>query len=103
MTPSEFLAWEATQTERYEFIDGTVVERNTAPFPTEALMGEAAPRVAMTESEFLLWEAQQTERHEFVDGQVYAMAGAEDRHVTVALKLPLRCGSTCAAHRVGRT
>jgi Uma2 family endonuclease len=37
----------------------------------------------MTAEEFLAWEAGQTGRHDFVDGEVYAMAGAEDRHVTV--------------------
>jgi Uma2 family endonuclease len=38
----------------------------------------------MTSEEFLAWEAGQVERHEFVDGEVFAMAGAEDRHVTVS-------------------
>jgi Uma2 family endonuclease len=36
----------------------------------------------MTAEEFLAWEAGQAERHDFVDGEVFAMAGAEDRHVT---------------------
>ncbi|MDR0479664.1 MAG: Uma2 family endonuclease [Burkholderiaceae bacterium] len=38
----------------------------------------------MTAEEFLAWEAGQIERHDFVDGEVFAMAGAEERHVTVA-------------------
>ncbi|MDR2990505.1 MAG: Uma2 family endonuclease [Burkholderiaceae bacterium] len=38
----------------------------------------------MTPEEFLAWEAGQAERHDFVDGEVFAMAGAEDRHVTAA-------------------
>lgn len=38
----------------------------------------------MTAAEFLAWEAGQATRHEFVGGEVFAMAGAEDRHVTVA-------------------
>jgi len=46
-------------------------------------MGYAARKAAMTAEEFLAWEAVQTERHDFVDGVPYAMAGAEDRHVTV--------------------
>lgn len=37
----------------------------------------------MTTSDYLAWEAEQTERHEFVGGETFAMAGAEDRHVTV--------------------
>ena len=34
--------------------------------------------------DYLAWEPAQLDRHEFVDGDVFAMAGAEDRHVTVA-------------------
>ena len=37
----------------------------------------------MTAADYLAWEAEQTERHEFVGGETFAMAGAEDRHVTV--------------------
>ena len=37
----------------------------------------------MTGAEYLAWETAQTERHEFVNGEVFAMSGAEDRHVTV--------------------
>lgn len=50
--------------------------------------------------DYLAWEATQAERHEFVDGEVFAMAGAEDRHVTVtgnlymALRQHLR-GTPC--------
>ena len=50
-------------------------------------MGHAAQKPVFTAAEYLAWEAGQTERHEFVDGEVFAMAGAEDRHVTVALNL----------------
>ncbi len=46
-------------------------------------MGLPARHTAMTADEFLAWEATQTERHDFVNGEVFAMAGAEDRHVTV--------------------
>jgi Uma2 family endonuclease len=38
----------------------------------------------LTAEEFIAWENGQSERHEFVNGEVFAMAGAEDRHVTVA-------------------
>jgi Uma2 family endonuclease len=51
----------------------------------ENAMGYAARQATMTADEFLIWEAEQTERHDFVDGEVYAMAGAEDRHVTVSM------------------
>lgn len=38
----------------------------------------------MTVEQFLEWEADEGVRHQFVDGEVFLMAGAEDRHVTVA-------------------
>lgn len=47
-------------------------------------MGLPARQAAMTPSDFLAWEAGQGQRHEFFDGEVFAMAGAEDRHVTVS-------------------
>lgn len=43
------------------------------------------PGTIFSAAEYLVWEAAQTERHEFYDGEVFAMAGAEDRHVTVAM------------------
>lgn len=55
---------------------------------------------AMASAEYLVWEAVQSERHEFVNGEVFAMSGAEDRHVTVtgnlymALRQHLR-GTPC--------
>ncbi len=52
-------------------------------------MGHAASRHTMSASEFLTWDATVTERHEFVAGEVFAMAGAEDRHVTVALNVAM--------------
>ncbi len=42
-----------------------------------------------TAADYLAWEATQPERHEFVDGEVFAMAGAEDRHVTVCLNVAM--------------
>lgn len=52
-------------------------------------MGHALPRPTMSASDFLAWDATLTERHEFVDGEVFAMAGAEDRHVTIALNVAM--------------
>jgi len=46
-------------------------------------MGHAAHHPIFTATDYLAWEAEQVERHEFLDGEVFAMAGAEDRHVTV--------------------
>jgi Uma2 family endonuclease len=47
-------------------------------------MGQAPTREMLGIDDFLAWDAQQSERSELVGGVVYAMAGAEDRHVTVA-------------------
>ena len=47
-------------------------------------MGHAAANTPMTARDFLAWDAREALRHEFVHGDVYAMAGAEERHVMVA-------------------
>lgn len=47
-------------------------------------MGQAAEKTKFTAADYLAWEPAQAERHEYLDGDVFAMAGAEDRHVTVA-------------------
>jgi len=39
--------------------------------------------------DFLLWEQAQPERHEFVDGDIFAMSGAEERHVTTTLNVAM--------------
>ncbi|MDR0274881.1 MAG: Uma2 family endonuclease, partial [Burkholderiaceae bacterium] len=66
-------------------------------------MGYAARQAAMTVEEFLAWEAKQTVRHDFVAGVPYAMAGAEDRHVTVSMNVAMvlrqhLSGSPCRAY-----
>ena len=50
-------------------------------------MGLPLPNTPFTAEDYLVWEAEQLERHEFVNGEVFAMAGAEDRHVMVSLRL----------------
>ena len=50
-------------------------------------MGNAALNMPMTAAEFLAWDSTQTEKREFARGEVFAMAGAEDRHVTASLNL----------------
>ena len=47
-------------------------------------MGQVAQKTVFTATDYLAWEAAQIDRHEYLDGEVFAMAGAEDRHVTVA-------------------
>ncbi len=54
----------------------------------------------MTADEFLAWDAGQTTRHEFVRGEVFAMAGAGEAHVTLALNVAMALrnhlsGSSC--------
>jgi Uma2 family endonuclease len=63
-------------------------------------MGQAAAKALMSGSEFLDWEQAQTERHEFVEGQIVAMAGAEARHVVIAMNAAMALrqhlkGSSC--------
>ena len=66
-------------------------------------MGLAAPQPRFTAADYLAWEAEQPERHDFLNGEVFAMAGAEDRHVTVGgnLYIALRqhlSGSPCRTY-----
>ena len=50
-------------------------------------MGQAAQKPVLTAADYLAWESAQLDRHEYIDGEVFAMAGAEDRHVTVSMNL----------------
>lgn len=50
-------------------------------------MGHVEQKAVFAAADYLTWEASQTERHEYIDGEVFAMAGAEDRHVTAAMNL----------------
>ena len=57
----------------------------------------------LTPDDYLQLEAQSDTKHEYIDGEVYAMAGASDRHVTIALNLAtlLRShirGTNCRAY-----
>ncbi len=47
-------------------------------------MGYAAPKVPMTAEEFLAWDEHETIKREFVRGEVFAMAGADEPHVTAS-------------------
>ncbi len=47
-------------------------------------MGLPAPGSAFSAEDYLAWEATQLDRHEYLHGEVFVVAGAEDRHVTVA-------------------
>ena len=64
-------------------------------------MGHAAQKQRMSAEEFLAWDAHEPVKHEFVRGEVFAMAGAEARHlnaagnVYIALRTHLR-GTPCS-------
>jgi Uma2 family endonuclease len=68
----------------------------------EQPVGYALKSQPMTAEEFLAWDATQTLKHEFVRGEVFAMAGAGERHVIAtgnlltALRTHLR-GTPCRA------
>lgn len=58
-------------------------------------MNTAALKI-MSLEEYLAWEEQQPTKHEFLNGlvyDVYAMTGAKDTHVTVALNVASLCKS----------
>ncbi|MEL4896471.1 Uma2 family endonuclease [Crocosphaera sp. Alani8] len=41
----------------------------------------------LTPEEYLEWEKEQEIKHEYIAGEIYAMAGASDTHVTIALNI----------------
>jgi Uma2 family endonuclease len=47
----------------------------------------ASPHPSLSPDEYLQLEADSPIKHEYIDGEVYAMAGASDTHVTIALNL----------------
>lgn len=66
-------------------------------------MGRPAQTPVFSAADYLAWEATQAERHEFIDGEVFAMASAEDRHVTVTMNLAFAlrqhlAGSPCRTY-----
>lgn len=66
-------------------------------------MGLPAKNPVFTASDYLAWESEQPDRHEYLDGDVFAMAGAEDRHVTVSMNIAFALrqhlsGSACRTY-----
>lgn len=47
----------------------------------------ASPQSPLTTEDYLQIEAESLIKHEYINGDVYAMAGASDTHVTIALNL----------------
>lgn len=71
-----------------------------APSPPETAVGNALPAIRLTAADYLAWEQAQPTRHEFWDGEIFAMAGAEERHVTTSLNVAMALrqrlrGSAC--------
>jgi Uma2 family endonuclease len=63
-------------------------------------MGQAAPKAPMTAEEFLAWDEHETIKREFVRGEVFAMAGADEPHVTASMNVAMSLrqhlrGSAC--------
>lgn len=75
-----------------------------APSPPETAVGNALPAVKLSAADYLAWEQAQAMRHEFWDGEIFAMAGAEERHVATSLNVAMALrqhlrGSACRARR----
>ncbi|TVP62136.1 MAG: Uma2 family endonuclease [Nodularia sp. (in: Bacteria)] len=63
----------------------------------------ADPEIYITPEKYLQMEEQSNIKHEYIDGYIYAMAGALDSHVTIALNLATLLrnhvrGSGCRAY-----
>jgi Uma2 family endonuclease len=52
-------------------------------------MGLPLTRQHFTPEEYLAWEVLQPDKHEYIGGEVFAMAGGEDRHASVALNVAM--------------
>ena len=47
-------------------------------------MGAAAKKLYISEADYLAWEDRAKEKHEYVAGEIFAMAGASERHNLIA-------------------
>lgn len=66
-------------------------------------MGLPLLKPRLDRADFLAWEAGQAGKHEYLDGEVFAMVGARQDHVVVALALAARLrehlrGTRCRAY-----
>ncbi len=66
---------------------GSIDNSTLKPIRRKYAMAQVAQKPSFTGQDYLVWEANQTQRHEFINGEVFAMAGAEDRHVTVTMNV----------------
>ena len=50
-------------------------------------MGAAAEKLRVSEADYLDWENRARDKHEYVAGEIFAMAGASERHNRIALNI----------------
>ena len=72
------------QADRKSYLKLQIQEEIYHPLPT---MIASPQQPYFTPDEYLHLEEQSTIKHEYIDGQIYAMAGASDSHVTIALNV----------------
>lgn len=49
----------------------------------------ASPKTPLSAEDYLALETTSAQKHEFIDGRVFAMAGATDSHITIALNVAM--------------
>jgi Uma2 family endonuclease len=60
-------------------------------------MSQRKPKIHISVAEYLAGERESPVRHEYVQGEVYAMAGASDRHNRIALNIASRLNNHVAS------
>lgn len=50
-------------------------------------MSAAAEKLWMSEADYLEWESRAKDKHEYVAGEIFAMAGASERHNRITLNI----------------
>ena len=50
-------------------------------------MSAAAEKLHLSEADYLEWESRAKDKHEYIAGEIFAMAGASERHNRIALNI----------------
>jgi Uma2 family endonuclease len=61
-------------------------------------MGAAAKKLYISEADYLDWEDRAKDKHEYVAGEIFAMAGASERHNRIALNIALHLRLATRGH-----